>query len=278
MTRLSSGKRGEKTGIRESGRRVKRKLDEVQKESSSKRQKSRSSVGKQSSKKLEICDLDPPPAELAMPYMSQVQYEKPILPNRSHGEKRKGGSIHRSDHRAGTSTKPSNPGMKQSTPMLLITDGRLGHSDLPIDDDDFVDAPPSWKGTSIHEDSPTGEFKSDDTTDSEDMPSKDVVDELKNYFKGQISDLKSENRLLSKQLKSMQSQVSSLKSDQQRKLNLLVRMQGEIRTDMLDIKAHMQCMSDSVTTLISTSMEEIMKKFRENAGPEIVVGSGPTCE
>ncbi|CAA3022417.1 Hypothetical predicted protein [Olea europaea subsp. europaea] len=278
MTRSSSGKRGEKTGIHESGRRVKRKLDEVQKESSSKRQKSRSSVGKQSSKKLVICDLDPPPAELAMPYMSQVQYEKPILPNWSHGEKRKGGSIHRSDHRAGTSTKPSNPRMKHSTPMLLITDGRLGHSDLPVDDDDFVDAPPSWKGTSIHEDSPTGEFKSDGTTDSEDMPSKDVVDELKNYFKGQISDLKSENRLLSKQLKSMQSQVSSLKSDQQWKLNLLVRMQGEIRTDMLDIKAHMQCMSDSVTTLISSSMEEIMKKFRENARPEIVVGSGPTCE
>ncbi|CAA2969884.1 Hypothetical predicted protein [Olea europaea subsp. europaea] len=121
---------------------------------------------------------------MAMPYMSQVQYEKPILPDRSHGEKRKGGSIHRSDHRAGTSTKPSNSRMKQSTPMLLITDGRLGHSDLPIDDDDFVDAPPSWKGTSIHEDSPSGEHKSDDTTDSEDMPSKDVVNELKNYFKG----------------------------------------------------------------------------------------------
>ncbi|CAA3026557.1 Hypothetical predicted protein [Olea europaea subsp. europaea] len=220
----------------------------------------------------------PPPAEMAMPYMSQVQYEKPILPDQSHGEKRKGGSIHRSDHRAGTSTKPSNSRMKQSTPMLLITDGRLGHSDLPIDDDDFVDAPPSWNGTSIHEDSPSGERKSDDTTDSEDMPSKDVVDELRNYFKGRISDLQSRNRLLSKQLKSMQSQVSSLKSDQQRKLKVLVRMQGEIRTDMLDIKVHMQCMSDSVTTLISSSMEEIMKKFRENAGPKIVVGSGPTCE
>ncbi|CAA2973597.1 Hypothetical predicted protein [Olea europaea subsp. europaea] len=76
----------------------------------------------------------------------------------------------------------------------------------------------------------------------------------------------------------MQLQVSSLKSDQQTKLKLLVRMQGEICTDMLDIKAHMQCMSDSVTTLISSSMEEIMKKFRENSGLETVVGSGPTCE
>ncbi|CAA2975230.1 Hypothetical predicted protein [Olea europaea subsp. europaea] len=117
MTRSGSGKRGEKIGIHESGRRGKRKLDEVQKESSSKRHKSRSSVAKQSTKKLEICDLDPPPAEMAMPYMIQVQYEKPVLPDRSHGEKRKGGSIHRSDHRAGTSTKPSS-GMKQLVPCF----------------------------------------------------------------------------------------------------------------------------------------------------------------
>ncbi|CAA3011441.1 Hypothetical predicted protein [Olea europaea subsp. europaea] len=65
--------------------------------------------------------------------------------------------------------------MKQSTPMLLITDGRLGHSDVHIDDDDFVHPPPSWKGTSIHEDSPSGERKSDDTTNSEDLPSKDAA-------------------------------------------------------------------------------------------------------
>ncbi|CAA2958512.1 Hypothetical predicted protein [Olea europaea subsp. europaea] len=210
-----SGKRGKKIGIHESGRRGKKKLDEVQK-ASSKRHKSGSSVAKQSTKKLEICDLDPLPVEMAMPYMIQVQYKKPVLPDRSHGEKRKGGSIHRSVHRVGTSTKPSNSRMKQSIPMLLITDGRLGHSDLPIDDDDFVDAPPSWKGTLIHEDSPSGER----------IHVIQVVDELRNYFKGQISDLQSKNRLLSKQLQAMQSQVSSLKSNQQKKLKLLVRMQG----------------------------------------------------
>lgn len=33
------------------------------------------------------------------------------------------------------STKPSALGMKQSTPTLLITDGKLGHSDAPIDDE-----------------------------------------------------------------------------------------------------------------------------------------------
>ncbi|CAA2967203.1 Hypothetical predicted protein [Olea europaea subsp. europaea] len=162
---------------------------------------------------------------MAMSYMTEVRYEKPIPPDRSRGEKRKGGNIDRLVHRAGTSTNPSDSGMKQSTHMLLITDKHLGHSDVHIDDDDF-----------------------------------------------------SENRLLSKQLQAMESQVSSLKSGQQKKLKLLVHMQGEICTDMLDIKSHMQCMFDSVTALIPNSMEEIMNKFRENSGPQTVGGSGPTSE
>ncbi|CAA2981258.1 Ulp1 protease family, C-terminal catalytic domain containing [Olea europaea subsp. europaea] len=106
--------------------------------------------------------------------------------------------------------------MTQSTPMLLITDERLGHSDVHIDDDDFVDPPSSRKGTSIHEDSPSGER----------IHVMQVVDELRNYFKGQISDLQSENRLPSKEFQAMQSHVSSLKSDQQKKLKLLVCIQA----------------------------------------------------
>ncbi|CAA2957274.1 Hypothetical predicted protein [Olea europaea subsp. europaea] len=107
--------------------------------------------------------------------MTEVQYEKAVPSDRSRGEKRKGGSIDRSVHRAGTSINPSDSGMKQSTPMLLITDEQLGHSDVYIDDDEFVEPPPSWKGTSIYEDFPSGERKSNDTTDSKELPSKDVA-------------------------------------------------------------------------------------------------------
>ncbi|CAA3027777.1 Hypothetical predicted protein [Olea europaea subsp. europaea] len=34
----------------------------------------------------------------------------------------------------------------------MITDGRLGHSDVPLNDgdDDFVDTPPRWQGTMFH--------------------------------------------------------------------------------------------------------------------------------
>lgn len=56
-------------------------------------------------------------------------------------EERKGGSINRSVYRAGTSTKPSISRMKQSIPLLLLTDERLGHSTMHIDEDDFVDPP-----------------------------------------------------------------------------------------------------------------------------------------
>ncbi|CAA2985657.1 Hypothetical predicted protein [Olea europaea subsp. europaea] len=79
---------------------------------------------------------------MAMPYKTEVRYEKPVLPDQSRGEKRKDGSINQSVHRVRTSTKLSASGMKQSTLMLLITNGRLGHSDVHIDDDDFVDPLP----------------------------------------------------------------------------------------------------------------------------------------
>ncbi|CAA2983042.1 Hypothetical predicted protein [Olea europaea subsp. europaea] len=89
MTRSRSEKLEERIGIHESGRRGKRKVNEVQKDSSSKRRKSERSVTKSPAKKLEMCDLEPPPVEMTMPYMTEMWYEKPVPPNRSHGEKRK---------------------------------------------------------------------------------------------------------------------------------------------------------------------------------------------
>ncbi|CAA2955874.1 Hypothetical predicted protein, partial [Olea europaea subsp. europaea] len=73
----------------------------------------------------EICDLEFLEAKMVMPYMTEVRYEKPVQPEQSCREKRKGGSTDRSVHRVRTSTKPSLSRMKQSTPMLLITNGRL---------------------------------------------------------------------------------------------------------------------------------------------------------
>lgn len=81
---------------------------------------------------------------MAMPYMMEVQYDKTLQLDRSRKEKRKCGSTDPLVHHVKTSVKPSASRMKQFTPMLLITDGRLGHFDVHIDDDDLVDTPPRW--------------------------------------------------------------------------------------------------------------------------------------
>ncbi|CAA3033732.1 Hypothetical predicted protein [Olea europaea subsp. europaea] len=52
---------------------------------------------------------------------------------------------------------------------------RVGHSDVHIDDGDYVDPPPKWKGTSIDGDSSSGESKSADITDRRTHDSEDQL-------------------------------------------------------------------------------------------------------
>ncbi|CAA2997389.1 Hypothetical predicted protein [Olea europaea subsp. europaea] len=79
-------------------------------------------------------------------------------------------------------------------------------------------------------------------------------------MKSEISSLKHDQQI----------EISSLKHDQQNKLNNIVHMQGEIRTDLIDIRSNLQFMIESVTALISSSMEEILTKFRDKYGLNIV--------
>jgi hypothetical protein len=103
---------------------------------------------------MQICDLDPSETEMAMPYMSEVLYHKPTQPKISRAEKRKGGMRNKSAHRTDTSSMPGSAAVK---PLLMITDGRVGHADFEVDDDDFVDSPPRWHGTPSHGKSPIGD-------------------------------------------------------------------------------------------------------------------------
>ncbi|CAA2982106.1 sentrin-specific protease 1-like [Olea europaea subsp. europaea] len=68
----------------------------------------------------------------------------------------------------------------------------------------------------------------------------------------------------------MKSEILSLKHDQQNKLNNIIHMQGEIHTDLIDIRSNLQFMTESMTALISSSMEEILTKFRDKSGLNIV--------
>ncbi|CAA3012895.1 Hypothetical predicted protein [Olea europaea subsp. europaea] len=79
-------------------------------------------------------------------------------------------------------------------------------------------------------------------------------------IKSEISSLKHDQQI----------KILSLKHDQQNKLNNIVHMQGEIRTDLIDIRSNLQFITESVTALISSSMEEILTKFRDKSGLNIV--------
>ncbi|CAA3018245.1 Hypothetical predicted protein [Olea europaea subsp. europaea] len=103
---------------------------------------------------LEICDLEILEAKMAMPYITEY--------------------------------KAKCFGDETSTLMFLITNGRLGHSDKHIDDDDdFVNPQPTWKGTSVGGDLPDREHKSTDkinphTFDSKGQPSNNARNVEKN--------------------------------------------------------------------------------------------------
>ncbi|CAA2979243.1 G3BP isoform X1 [Olea europaea subsp. europaea] len=105
---------------------------------------------------VEIFDLDPSEAKRAMQDMIDAEYTKPVQPNLSSGERRTGTTKDRSVDFTSTSTDPSLPVEKTTTPLLAIIDGRVGHSDVHIEDDDFADTPSKWHNPTFHSNSPIG--------------------------------------------------------------------------------------------------------------------------
>lgn len=65
------------------------------------------------------------------------------------------------------------------------------------------------------------------------------------------------------QISEIKSQISSMKAEQITKMNDIVQMQGVIRSDLMDIRTNMQFLSESVSAMISSSMDEIMRMFRD---------------
>ncbi|CAA3027778.1 Hypothetical predicted protein [Olea europaea subsp. europaea] len=90
MTRSSNANRAKKLEGEPSGSAGKWKAKQIRKDSPSKQQKPSGSVPSKNAKKMEIRDLDPSDMEMAMLYMYEMQYIKPVQPEHSRGEKRKG--------------------------------------------------------------------------------------------------------------------------------------------------------------------------------------------
>ncbi|CAA2971704.1 Hypothetical predicted protein [Olea europaea subsp. europaea] len=231
--------------------------------------------------KVEICDLDPSESESAMQYMIGAEYTKHVQLDLSRGERRTSTSKERSVHDASTSEEPSLPIAKTTTPLLAITDCRIGHSDVQIDDDDFVDTPPRWHSPTFHSNSPIRKGQSTDASTPR-MPqntgpqSNDAIEKLRKHFNKEVFELHSKNQLLISELDDVKSQMSCIKSGQHKKMNFIVRLQGEIRTDLLDIKSNMKLMSESITAMISSSTDEVMNKISEKFATQPVEVSEPT--
>ncbi|CAA3006748.1 Hypothetical predicted protein [Olea europaea subsp. europaea] len=90
-----------------------------------------------------------------------------------------------------------------------------------------------------------------------------AVDELRKRFSIAVSELQSKKQTSISELDDMKSQMSCIKSNQHKKMNLIVHLQGEIHIDLLDIKSTMQVMSDSITIRISSSMDEVLNNVSQ---------------
>ncbi|CAA2994920.1 Hypothetical predicted protein [Olea europaea subsp. europaea] len=82
----------------------------------------------------------------------------------------------------------------------------------------------------------------------------------------QISELKSRNKVLIVEIDAIKSQMSSLNSDQAKKMSEIILMQGQLKHDMIEIRTNMQFLSESVTVMISSSMDEILRRFNDRKG------------
>ncbi|CAA3024285.1 sentrin-specific protease 1-like [Olea europaea subsp. europaea] len=61
----------------------------------------------------------------------------------------------------------------------------------------------------------------------------------------------------------IKSQMSSLNSDQAKKMSEIILIQGQLKYDMIEIRTNMQFLSESVTAMISSSMDEILRRFND---------------
>ncbi|CAA3021185.1 Hypothetical predicted protein [Olea europaea subsp. europaea] len=98
--------------------------------------------------------------------------------------------------------------------------------------------------------------------------------------------MKSYNEVLNVKLDDIKSQMSSMNAEKTTKMNYIVQMQSNIKSDLMEIRTNMQFLSEMVSAMISSSTDEIMKRFGHQKSnhrvgdkdPLVVGGSDKTEE
>ncbi|CAA3031282.1 Hypothetical predicted protein [Olea europaea subsp. europaea] len=193
-----------------------------------------------SNHKIVICDLEPSESEMAMPYMNGVQYNKLIQPTSSTESRRKTKRrTKRSVEDVGTSGK--------SVPSVLpLMDSNIGQAHSSDDDDDFVAPPPRRQEPSARGKSPVFE----------------VIHFCQAFevSRVQVSELQADNKMLKMELEDIKSHMSSLNEWKTNKMDDIIQMQACIKSDLMDIQTNMQFLSEFVSTMISSAMDEIIRR------------------
>ncbi|CAA2970041.1 Hypothetical predicted protein [Olea europaea subsp. europaea] len=165
---------------------------------------------------IEICDLVPTEAEMAMPYMDGVQHNKPIQLEFSWGS-------HRKESRKGKSVNPAHMS-KES--VHLVSDIGVRHAHITDDDDDFVDPSRRCEVTS-HQETPRADKGLSGPQHSPNEEHHGMQESAVLYdLNVQISEMKSQNKVLTVEMNAIKSQMLNLDSDQAKKIIEIILMKG----------------------------------------------------
>ncbi|CAA3006921.1 sentrin-specific protease 1-like [Olea europaea subsp. europaea] len=154
---------------------------------------------------------------------------------------------------------------EESVPLITDTGVRQAH--ITDDDDDFVDPPRRSEVISHQEtlranEDPSGPQHSPNEEQHHGIQGSAVLHDLN----VQISEIKLQNKVLTVEMDAIKSQMSSLNSDQAKKISEIILMQGRLKHDMIEIRTNMQFLSEFVTAMISSSMDEILRRFNDRKG------------
>ncbi|CAA3008817.1 sentrin-specific protease 1-like [Olea europaea subsp. europaea] len=187
-----------------------------------------------SNPKIVICDLEPLESEMAMPYMNGVQYNKRIQP---------------------TSSTESQRRTKRKT------ESNIGQAHSLDDDDDFIAPPPRRQEPSARGKSPVVEGLIVTHHSQEEPQSHGVQrDNAFEVLRLQGSELQADNEVLKMELEEIKSHMSSLNEGKTNKMDDIIQMQACTQSDLMDIRTNMRFLSESVSTMISSTMDEIIRR------------------
>ncbi|CAA2934567.1 Hypothetical predicted protein [Olea europaea subsp. europaea] len=177
-----------------------------------------------------------------MPYMNGVQYNKLIQPTSSTESRR------RTKRRTERSVEDVGTSAKSFPSVLPLMDSNIGQAHSSDDDDNFVAPPPRRqesfaRGKSSVVESPIAAHHSQEEPQSHGAQRDDA-----------------DNKVLKMELEDIKSHMSSLNEGKTNKMDDIIQMQACIKSDLMDIWTNMQFLSESMSTMISSAMDEIIRR------------------